>query len=213
MISTGKYGTIVRSIKAQPRSSLPATATKQLTETGIEIQGSFASEIHEKGKVIGWRSDDNLTQALIENEEIEISIGQNVWKTTKEHWHEAIREKKPIQHNNISIKTSIRTISCSTDDSTMVAKQLTESYSEWLAPHGEEWWQWDKDFKEGKTKAPLIYARSTGNDANHEALYQEGKRRRAQLVKNGKHEENDNIPTPTGEYKGVYRYTQESRKY
>ena len=61
--STGKYGKIVRSIKAQPRSPLPATATKHLVETGIEIQGSFASEIHEKGKVIGWRSDDNQTQS------------------------------------------------------------------------------------------------------------------------------------------------------
>jgi hypothetical protein len=58
MVSTGKYGTIVRSIKAQPRSPVPATATKQLTEIGIEIKGSFASEIHERGKVIGWRSDD-----------------------------------------------------------------------------------------------------------------------------------------------------------
>ena len=35
MVSTGKYGTIVRSIKAQPRSPIPATATKQLTEIGI----------------------------------------------------------------------------------------------------------------------------------------------------------------------------------
>jgi hypothetical protein len=203
MISTGKYGTIVRSIKAQPRSSLPATATKQLTETGIEIQGSFASEIHEKGKVIGWRSDDNLTQALIKDEVIEISIGQNEWNTTKEDWNEALREKKSLQHNNISTKAIKRTIKCSTDDSTMVAKQLTESYTEWFAPHGEEWWQWNKDFKEGKTKAPLIYARSTGNDANHDALYQEGKRRRAQLVRNGKHEYNDNMTPPTGEYKGV----------
>jgi hypothetical protein len=75
MVSTGKYGTIVRSIKAQPRSPLPATATKQLTETGIEIQGSFASEVLEKGKVVGWRSDDNITQALIKDEAIEISIG------------------------------------------------------------------------------------------------------------------------------------------
>jgi hypothetical protein len=70
MASTGKYGTIVRSIKAQPRSPIPATATKQLTEIGIEIKGSFASEMHERGEVIGWRSDDNLTQAIIDNEEI-----------------------------------------------------------------------------------------------------------------------------------------------
>ena len=49
--------------KSKPRSPLPATATKHLVETGIEIQGSFASEIHEKGKVIGWRSDDNQTQS------------------------------------------------------------------------------------------------------------------------------------------------------
>ena len=66
-----------------------------------------------------------------------------------------------------------------------------------------EWWQWNKDFKEGKNKAPLIYARSTGNNANQEELYVEGKRRRAQLVRNGKHEESDNTPTSTGEYKGV----------
>ena len=111
--------------------------------------------------MIGWRSDDNLTQAKIDNEEIVISIGNNEWKTTKEHWNKAIKEKKPIQHSNINIKTSTRTISCTTDDSTRVAKQLTDSYSEWFAPHGEEWWQWNKDFKEGKTKAPLIYARST----------------------------------------------------
>ena len=156
-----------------------------------------------------------LTQAIINNEEIVISIGKNEWKTTKEHWNEALREKKPIQHNNISIKTSIRTIPCTTDDSTRVAKQLTESYSEWFAPHGA-WrrmvWQWDKDFKEGKTKVPLIYARSTGNDTNQEALYQEGKRRRAQLVKTESMKK-------TTTYKHLlentkeYHCTQESRKY
>ena len=60
MVSTGKYGKIVRSIKAQPRSPLPATATKHMTEAGIEIQGTFASEIQKEGKVIGWRSDATI---------------------------------------------------------------------------------------------------------------------------------------------------------
>jgi hypothetical protein len=59
MVSTGKYGKIVRSIKAQPRSPLPATATKHMTETGIEIQGTFASEIQKEGIITGWRNDDN----------------------------------------------------------------------------------------------------------------------------------------------------------
>ena len=203
MASTGEYGTIVRSIKAQPRSPIPATATKQLKETGIEIEGTFTSEIHENGKVIGWKSDDNLTQVKIDNEVIVIRMGDNEWKSTKEHWNKAIKEKKPIQHSNINIKTSTRTISCTTDDSTRVAKQLTDSYSEWFAPHGEEWWQWNKEFREGKTKAPLIYARSTGNDTDQEEIYQEGKRRRAQLVRSGKHEQSDNTLTSTGEYKGV----------
>jgi hypothetical protein len=62
---------------------------------------------------------------------------------------------------------------------------VVSAYSEWFAPHGEEWWQWDKDFKEGRTKAPIIYARSTGNDTNQAELYEEGKRRRAQLVREG----------------------------
>jgi hypothetical protein len=48
IISTGKYGKIVRSIKSQPRPPLPATATKHMIETGIEIQGTFASEIQKK---------------------------------------------------------------------------------------------------------------------------------------------------------------------
>jgi hypothetical protein len=69
----------------------------------------------------------------------------------------------------------------------MVAKHLTESYTEWFAPHGEEWWQRDKDFKEGRTKAPIIYARSTGNDTNQAELPRRkkkesitGKRRKVQ---------------------------------
>jgi hypothetical protein len=85
----------------------------------------------------------------------------------------------------------------------MAARHLTESYTEWFAPHGEEWWQWDKDFKEGRTKAPIIYARSTGNDTNQAELYEEGKRRRAQLVREGNCNDSDNMLTATGEYKGV----------
>ena len=50
MISTGKYGKIVRSIKAQSRSPLPVTANKHMIETGIELQGTFASEIQKEGK-------------------------------------------------------------------------------------------------------------------------------------------------------------------
>jgi hypothetical protein len=142
MISTGKYGKIVRSIKAQPRSPLPVTANKHMIETGIELQGTFASEIQKEGKVIGWTSDDNQTQAIIKDETIEIRIGQDEWKTTKSHWNEALmealRDEKLLQHNNISIKTTKRTLICSTDDSTMVDKHLTESYTEWFAPHGEE---------------------------------------------------------------------------
>ena len=76
----------MRSIKAQPRSPLPATATKHLIETGIEIQGTFASEIQKEGKVIGWRSDDNQTQAMIKDETVEIRTGQDDWKSTKTQW-------------------------------------------------------------------------------------------------------------------------------
>ena len=35
VVSTGKYRKIVGSIKAQPRSPLPATATKHMIEAGI----------------------------------------------------------------------------------------------------------------------------------------------------------------------------------
>ena len=31
-----------------------------MVETGIEIQGTFASEIQKEGKVIGWRSDATI---------------------------------------------------------------------------------------------------------------------------------------------------------
>jgi hypothetical protein len=101
-----------------------------MVETGIEIQGTFASEIQKEGKVIGWRSDDNQTQAIIKDETIEIRIEQDEWKTTKTHWNEALRDEKTIQHNNVNIKATKRTLLCSTDDSTMVARHLTESYTE-----------------------------------------------------------------------------------
>jgi hypothetical protein len=64
-------------------------------------------------------------------------------------------------------------------------------------------WQWGKDFKEGRTKAPIIYARSTGNDTNQAELHEEGKRRRAQLAREGKCNGSDNMQTATGEHKGV----------
>jgi hypothetical protein len=47
-----------------------------MTETGEEIQGTFASEIQKEGMVIGRRSDDNQTKAIIKDETIEIRIGQ-----------------------------------------------------------------------------------------------------------------------------------------
>jgi hypothetical protein len=76
----------------------------------------------------------NQTQAITKGETIErrICIGQDEWKTTKSHWNEALRDEKTLQqHNNTSIKATKRTLICSTDDSTMVAKHLTESYIEW----------------------------------------------------------------------------------
>jgi hypothetical protein len=51
------------------------------------------------------------------------------------------------------------------------------------APHGEEWWQWDIYYKAGKTRAPITYARPTGEEPNQGELYEEGMRRRAKLVK------------------------------
>jgi hypothetical protein len=57
--------------------------------------------------------------------------------------------------------------------------------------------------KEGPCNAPVIYARSTGNDTNQAELYEEGKGRRAQLVREGKCNDSDNMQTATGEHKGV----------
>jgi hypothetical protein len=84
---------------------IPATATKHMIEAGTEIQGTFASEIQKvEGKVIGWRSDDNQTQAMIKDETVEIRTGQDDWKSTKTQWNEALRDEKTIYSTTTSVR-------------------------------------------------------------------------------------------------------------
>jgi hypothetical protein len=103
------------------------------------------------------------TQAEIKDGIVEISTGQDRWRTTKSEWNEALRNETTIHQNNISMRLAERTTHCSTDDSTMAAKGTSHGHTQ-NGSHHRERSSGDgtrTSYKAGKTGAPIIYTRPT----------------------------------------------------
>jgi hypothetical protein len=210
MIGTGKFGKICREIKRDYRSPPSATATKHRREEGLRVEGeaeagNFMSKISRGGSVVGWCTDDGAVKVLLEDTTVKILIKGEVHDVVREEWQqlETAGGTLHLKSGQLLVQPDHRLVACTTDDSTHVAGLISDTYTEWFAPHGSEWWTSDECFKNMSHGVPVIYASSRYDDEHGRILYEAGKQRREQLMKGDVTNINDPVIIPSGMYFAV----------